>query len=235
MATFKLTKGQSFQIQKEMQLVHSGLVWDPPEGSGPAFDLDVHCFALVHPGGDSNRARLYNDGSHALCYAFVRGPGNAEGSLTKNPDGSFQTDDGSMWHERDDRTGRSAAAKPDPSDHGDEDDDDDGGHHGEGFREEFKIVLAKLPADVAELAVWATIHDAERKRQEFGKVKNAYIEVCDAMDDELCRYQLTAEFAGKTTIQVASFVKQPDGSWKFHAIGAGSNAGLGEVIQAYLG
>ena len=235
MATFKLTKGQSFQIQKEMQLVHSGLVWDPPEGSGPAFDLDVHCFALVHPGGDSNRARLYNDGSHALCYAFVRGPGNTEGSLTKNPDGSFQTDDGSMWHERDDRTGRSAAAKPDPSDHGDEDDDDDGGHHGEGFREEFKIVLAKLPADVAELAVWATIHDAERKRQEFGKVKNAYIEVCDAMDDELCRYQLTAEFAGKTTIQVASFVKQPDGSWKFHAIGAGSNAGLGEVIQAYLG
>jgi len=231
MATFKLSKGQSFQLEKEIQLVHSGLVWDPPEGTGPAFDLDVHCFALVHPQGDANRARLYNDGSHALCYAFVRGPGNPEGSLLKNPDGSFETEDGSMWHERDDRTGRGGTA------HGaddDDDDDDEGGHHGEGFREEFKIVLGKLPAEVAELAVWATIHEAERRNQHFGKVKNAYIEVCDAMDSELCRYQLTSEFAGKTTIQVASFIKQDDGSWKFHAVGAASNAGLGEVINAYL-
>jgi tellurium resistance protein TerD len=232
MATFKLSKGQSFLLEKEIQLVHSGLVWDPPAGNEAAFDLDVHCFALVHPAGDSNRARLYNDGSHALCYAFVRGPGNAEGSLNKNPDGSFQTDDGAMWHERDDRTGRGGAIKAEPDD--DDDDDHGGGHHDEGFREEFKIELVKLPADIAELAVWATIHDAERKRQDFGKVKNAYIEVCDAMDSELCRYQLTAEFAGKTTIQVASFLKQPDGSWKFHAVGAGSNAGLGDVINAYL-
>ncbi len=235
MATFKLSKGQSFQLEKQIQLVHSGLVWDPPEGTGPAFDLDVHCFALVHPQGDANRARLYNDGSHALCYAFVRGPGNPEGSLAKNADGSFQTDDGSMWHERDDRTGRGGGMG-----HGADDDDDDdgddhgGGHHGEGFREEFKIVLSKLPAEVAELAVWATIHEAERRNQHFGKVRNAYIEVCDAMDSELCRYQLTSEFAGKTTIQVASFMKQSDGSWKFHAVGAASNAGLGDVINAYL-
>ena len=236
MATFKLSKGQSFQLEKQIQLVHSGLVWDPPEGTGPAFDLDVHCFALVHPQGDANRARLYNDGSHALCYAFVRGPGNPEGSLAKNADGSFQTDDGSMWHERDDRTGRGGGMGHGADDDDDDDDGDDhgGGHHGEGFREEFKIVLSKLPAEVAELAVWATIHEAERRNQQFGKVRNAYIEVCDAMDSELCRYQLTSEFAGKTTIQVASFMKQSDGSWKFHAVGAASNAGLGDVINAYL-
>jgi len=234
MATFKLSKGQSFQLEKQIQLVHSGLVWDPPEGTGPAFDLDVHCFALVHPQGDANRARLYNDGSHALCYAFVRGPGNPEGSLLKNPDGSFETEDGSMWHERDDRTGRGGPAHGADDDDDDDDDGDEAGHHGEGFREEFKIVLGKLPAEVAELAVWATIHEAERRNQHFGKVKNAYIEVCDAMDSELCRYQLTSEFAGKTTIQVASFIKQDDGSWKFHAVGAASNAGLGEVINAYL-
>lgn len=135
-----------------------------------------------------------------------------------------------MWHERDDRTGRGAARPPED----DHEEEEKGGHHDEGFREEFRITLADLPADISELAIWATIHDAERKRQDFGRVRNAYIEVCDAMDDELCRYQLTSEFAGKTTIQVASFLKQPDGSWKFHAVGAGSNAGLGEVIEAYL-
>lgn len=226
MATFNLTKGQSFQIKKEIQLVHSGLVWDSPEGSGPAFDLDVHCFALIHPGGDRARARLYNFGSHALCYAFVRGPGNHDGSLTKQADGSFETDDGSMWHQRDDRTGRGGGGAVN-ADHG-------GGHDGEGFREEFKIVLSKLPPDVVELAVWATIYDAEQRKQDFGKVKNAYIEVCDAMDVELCRYQLTAEFVGKTTIHVASFLKQPDGSWEFQAVGAATNVNLGEVIETYL-
>ncbi|MGO8381416.1 stress protein, partial [Rhizobium ruizarguesonis] len=71
-----------------------------PEVSDRAIGHDVHCFALVHPGGDANRARLYNEGSQALCYAFVRSSGNPEGSLIKNADGSFQTDDGSMWHER---------------------------------------------------------------------------------------------------------------------------------------
>lgn len=234
MATFKLSKGQSFQLEKEIQLVHSGLVWDPPEGSDAAFDLDVHCFALVHPRGDANRARLFNDGSHALCYAFVRGPGNREGSLVKNADGSFQTEDASMWHERDDRTGRGGMGHNEPDDDEDEGPGHGGGHHDEGFREEFKIELAKLPSEISELAVWASIHDAERKNQHFGKVKNAYIEVCDAMDSELCRYQLTSEFAGKTIIQVASFIKQNDGSWKFHAVGAASNVGLGDVINAYL-
>ncbi|MGO8374040.1 stress protein, partial [Rhizobium ruizarguesonis] len=79
----------------------------------------------------------------ALCYAFVRSSGNPEGSIIKNADGSFQTDDGSMWNERDDRTGRGGLIKrSEPDDEGDED-DHGGGHHDEGFREEFKIVLAK--------------------------------------------------------------------------------------------
>ena len=95
-------------------------------------------------------------------------------------------------------------------------------------------MLAKLPKDIVELAVWATIYEADRRGQDFGKVRNAYIEVCDMMDVELCRYQLSSEFAGKTTVHVASFFKQPDGAWEFQAIGSASGAGLGEVIEAYL-
>lgn len=225
MATFNLAKGQSFKIEKSIETVHCGLVWDPSP-TGTALDLDLHCVALAHPNGDPNRARLFDDGSHALCYAFVRGPGNAEGSLKKNPDGSFETQDGSMWHERDDRTGRGGARSRE--DHGVTSATD------EEYREETKIVLAKLPADIAEIAVWATIHDAAKKAQEFGKVPNAHIEVCDAQDVELCRYTLGTEFAGKTAIQVASFIRQPDRSWQFRAVGAGSNANLGDIINAYM-
>jgi len=225
MATFNLTKGQSFQIEKGIETVHCGLVWDPSP-SGPALDLDLHCFALAHPGGDANRATLYNEGSHALCYAFVKGPANAEGSLKKNPDGSFETMDGAMWHERDDRTGRGGAGSRE--------------QHGvtsaidEEYREEAKIVLARLPAEIAEIAVWATIYDASKKGQDFGKAAKAHIEVCDSQDVEVCRYALGTEFAGKTAIQVASFMRQPGGSWKFHAVGAGSNADLEAVINAYM-
>lgn len=225
MATFNLAKGQSFQIEKGIETVHCGLVWDPSP-TGPTMDLDVHCFALAHPGGDANRARLYNEGSHALCYAFVKGPGNVEGSLKKNPDGSFETVDGAMWHERDDRTGRGGARSRE--DHGVTSATE------EEYREETKIVLAKLPPEIAEIAVWATIHDASKKVQDFGKIRNAHIEVCDAQDVEVCRYALGTEFAGKTAIQVASFLRQPDGSWKFHAVGAGSNADLEAVINAYM-
>lgn len=225
MATFNLKKGQSFNIEKQIETVHCGLVWDPSP-AGPALDLDVHCFALVHPNGDANRARLHGDGSHALCYAFIKGPGNSDGSLKKNPDGSFETLDGSMWHERDDRTGRGGARSRE--DHGVTSAID------EEYREETKIVLAALPAEIAEVAVWATIHEAEKKSQDFGKVLKAGIEVCDSQDVEVCRYTLGSEFAGKTAIQVASFLRQPDGSWKFQAVGAGSSASLGDIINAYM-
>jgi len=225
MATFKLKKGGSFNLEKAIETVHCGLIWNP-SSTGTSIDLDVHCFALAHIGGDASRAYLFGDGTHALCYAFVKGAGNPEGSLVKNPDGSFQTEDGSMWHERDDRTGRGGGRSRD--DHGVTSAID------EEYREETTIILSKLPAEIAEIAVWATIHDAGRKTQHFGMVSEAGIEVCDAEDIEVCRYMLGSEFAGMSAVQVASFLRQPNGSWLFQAIGAGSNAGLGDIINAYM-
>jgi tellurium resistance protein TerD len=226
MATFNLKKGQSFNIEKQVETVHCGLFWEPA-AAGPSIDLDLHCFGLVHPKGDANRARLHEEGSHALCYAFIKGPGNAEGALKKNIDGSFETQDGSMWHERDDRTGRGGGGTGE--DHG-------VSHAGdESFAEESMITLANLPDAISEIAVWATIYQAEKRGQDFSKVRNAGVEVCDSQDVELCRYTLGSEFAGKTAIQVASFLKQSDGSWKFQAVGAASTAGLGDIITAYLG
>jgi tellurium resistance protein TerD len=222
--SFNLVKGSAFQLEKGMALAHCGLGWDEPPKGQPTIDLDVHCFGLVYVGGDSNIPRLHGDGTHALCYAFVQGPSNPNGTLKKNPaDRSFETMDGSMWHCPDNRTGREGSIS---EEHDDEE-------H-EGMREEIKLTLEKLPSEIDELAVWATIHDADKKKQHFGLVKNAFVEVCDPNDQELCRYKLTSEFNGQTMIQVASFIKQEDGSWKFHAIGAGSNKSLLDVINAYL-
>ncbi len=227
MATFNLEKGASFNLEKGIETVHCGLFWDPVKG-GDKIDLDVHCFGLGHQNGDSSLPYLVDDGSYALTYAFIRNARNPEGSMIKNPDGSFQSVDGAMVHKGDDRTGRGRAKA--------------GGDHGmssatedEEYREETMIVLARLPAEIVEIAVWATIHSADKKSQHFGMLSAAGIEVCDAEDIEVCRYTLSAEFARKTAVQIASFLRQPDGNWRFQAIGAGSNAGLGDIINAYLG
>ncbi len=226
MATFNLEKGASFNLEKSIETVHCGLFWEPPKG-GPKIDLDVHCFGLGHNNGDSSQPYLVEEGAYALTYAFMRGSRNPEGSMIRNPDGTFQSVDGAMVHKGDDRTGRGRAR--------------DGDEHGmtsatedEEYREETMIVLARLPEEIVEIAVWATIHDGGRKGQHFGLLGEAGIEVCDAEDIEVCRYTLSAEFSRKTAVQIASFLRQKDGSWDFQAIGAGSDAGLGDIINAYM-
>ena len=95
------------------------------------------------------------------------------------------------------------------------------------------IHLSRLPAKGVEVAVWLTVYKAEERRLDFSAIKGLFVEVCDANDNELCRYHPTGEFAGFTALQVGSLMKKPDGSWSFTAIGAGSKTGLGDIIKAY--
>ena len=218
---FVLEKDDVFAIDKALTSLHVGSYWDPASG-GPAHDLDAHAVLLTHRGGDPNNAVMYGGGSHFLTYAnktlvpVVDEDGDGEG---------FATSDGSMWRSRDNRRGGDAGG--DHGRHGDA--------HDEELSEEMMIHLDKLPTPGAEVAVWLTIHDAQKRALDFSKIRGLMVEVCDADGNELCRYHPTGEFAGFTALQVGSLMKQDDGSWTFTAIGAGSSAGLGDVINAYQG
>lgn len=223
---FVLEKGDVFQIDKALTSLHVSTYWDPAT-SGPAHDVDAHAVLLIHRGGDPNAPVMYGQGSHFLTYA------NKTLVPAQDEDGEtigFQTTDGSMWHSADNRRGGEGGggAGKLKFTHGYE--------HGERMSEEMMIHLSQLPNAGAEVAVWLTIYKAQERGLDFSKIKGIVIEVCDAGGNDLCRYHPTGEFAGFTALQVGSLMRQPDGSsWVFQALGAGSNAGLSDVINAYQG
>ena len=218
---FILEKGDIFEVDKELTSLHIGAFWDTAK-SGPAHDVDSHAVLLTHRGGNANMPIMYGEGSHFLTYA------NKTLVSAHDEDGDvvgFQTIDTSMWHSTDNRRG--GAAELEHSSHGDS--------HEEELSEEMMIHLSKLPTKGVEIAVWLTIHKAKERSLDFSKIKDLFIEVCDANGNELCRYHPTGEFAGFSALQVGSLMKREDDTWAFTAIGAGSKTGLADIIAAYQG
>lgn len=133
----------------------------------------------------------------------------ANGGLKKNADKSFETLDGSIRHTGDNRTG-----------------------NGAGDDESIQIDIDKLPAELVELSVFLTIHDAKARGQNFGLIKNSFVRLVDQDSGaELCRYDLANEFQDAITIQVGSFVNGA-GNWSFKAVGAGTSVeDLGGILE----
>lgn len=130
----------------------------------------------------------------------------------KQRDGSFVTPDGAITHTGDNLTGE-----------------------GDGDDEVIKIDQSKIDQRVKELAIWITMYDAPAKSQHFGMVHSAFVRVADESDptNELCRYDLGAEFAGNYAVQVGSFMRQPNDTWKFTAVGNGDFVEIGQIIEGY--
>lgn len=123
--------------------------------------------------------------------------------------GSFGTADGSIVHSGDNRTGNAA-----------------------GDDESIVIDSTKLPADITEISLFLTIHEAKERGQNFGQISNSYVRLLnEESGDEIARYDLKNEFATAITVQVGSLVKGADG-WSFVAVGGGTDSnGLAEVLS----
>lgn len=135
---------------------------------------------------------------------------DANGKVTRDRDFVFYnnlTDEaGSVTHSGDNRTG-----------------DDDGINKDD---EIIKIVLSKIPADVAKISFVVTIFDAQARSQNFGMVANSFIRLVDEVTGtELMRYDLGEDFSVETAV-VSGDLYRNGAEWKFHAIGAGHHGGL---------
>ncbi len=104
---------------------------------------------------------------------------------------------------------------------------------GEGDDEQIVIDLSLVPANIERIAFTATIYDAEKRRQNFGQIANAFIRVED-MDSgtELIRYDLGEDFSIETAV-VAGELYRHNGEWKFNAIGSGFQGGLAALCAYY--
>lgn len=104
---------------------------------------------------------------------------------------------------------------------------------GEGDDEVINVDLTAIPPDVAKIGFTVTIDQADRRRQNFGQVSNAYIRIVDAMSGtEILHYDLGEDFSIETAIVVAEIYRH-NGEWKFNAIGSGFQGGLKALCNHY--
>lgn len=108
-------------------------------------------------------------------------------------------------------------------------DDRDGGKG-----ELIDVDLDKVDPQITEIVFVATIHEGDKEGVSFGDVKDAYISVINAEnDEELCRYELNEAFTSETAVSVAKLVINEDGDWNFEPIGIGHAGGLETLIDIY--
>jgi len=104
---------------------------------------------------------------------------------------------------------------------------------GDGDDEQVIVQLNKVPADVQRLVFVVNIYDSQKRKQDFGMIQNAFIRVADKNGQELARYNLTDNYAGKTALLVGEVYRR-QGDWKFAALGEGTHdASLSELIAKY--
>ena len=124
--------------------------------------------------------------------------------------GQLQSKDGSVVHTGDNLTGE-----------------------GEGDDEAIKVDLEKVPKDIQKLVVTVTIYDAQKRKQNFGMVENAFIRVVNnEVHNEIVRYDLTEDYSTETALEFGE-VYRHNGEWKFRAVGQGYNGGLLTMCQRY--
>ncbi|MFV0178658.1 TerD family protein [Empedobacter falsenii] len=125
---------------------------------------------------------------------------------------NLETPDGALKHTGDDPTG------------GNSDGDDD---------EAIIIDIEKLDDRVEEILFVVTIEDFERRKQNFGQVRNSYIRIVDNnTNEEIAKYELDEDFSIETGVEFGRLYKR-NGEWKFEASGIGYQADLSFFLEKY--
>jgi len=111
--------------------------------------------------------------------------------------------------------------------------DDTTGGSSDGDDETLTVEFAKLDPRIAEMIVVVTIHDAEKRKQNFGQVRNSFIRIYDAAsNEEICKYELEEDFSIETAVEFGRLYKK-GGGWKFEAVGKGYPGGLAHFVGKY--
>ena len=139
---------------------------------------------------------------------------NKDGKVRSDPDfifyGNLQSTDGTIKHLGDNLTG-----------------------DGDGDDEQIRIDLAGLAADIEKVVVAVTIHEAEKRKQNFGQVEKASIRIVNTTnDEEIADYDLTEDCATQTAM-IFGEIYRHDGDWKFKSIGDGFAGGLKALATNY--
>jgi tellurium resistance protein TerD len=104
---------------------------------------------------------------------------------------------------------------------------------GEGDDEQLIVNLAGMAAEADRVVFPVSIYDADKRSQNFGQVRNAFIRIVNQADNaEIARYDLS-EDASTETAMVFGEVYRNGAEWKFRAVGQGYSTGLGGIATEY--
>lgn len=104
---------------------------------------------------------------------------------------------------------------------------------GEGDDESIKIDLSKIHPAATEICFVVTIHEAEKRKQNFGQIRNSFVRVFNPdTNEELLKYELEEDFSIETAVEFGRLYKR-NNEWKFEAIGVGQKGGLQEYLTKY--
>ena len=109
---------------------------------------------------------------------------------------------------------------------------------GDGDDEVIIIDFTKIPSNISKIAITVNIHDAAKRKQNFGKVSNAYVHVAkmatdtDTKGEEVLRFDLVEDFSIETAIVVCEIYKSGS-DWKFNAVAAGYQGGLEALCRSF--
>lgn len=102
---------------------------------------------------------------------------------------------------------------------------------GEGDDEVISITLGGVPTDIQRIQFSVSIHEAVARAQNFGMVKDAYIQISNEETGEvLTRFDLSEDYSLETAVIMAELYRH-NGEWKFNAVGQGYRDGLIAILK----
>ncbi|MGK7940780.1 MAG: TerD family protein [Crocosphaera sp.] len=104
---------------------------------------------------------------------------------------------------------------------------------GDGDDEVILVNFTKIPNNVKKLVFVVTIHEADKREQNFGQVENAFVRLVNVeTKEEVLRYDLTEDYSIETAL-IISEIYNKDGQWRMAAVGGGYQGGLQAILNRY--
>ena len=105
---------------------------------------------------------------------------------------------------------------------------------GDGDDEQIVVELDRVPAEYDRIVLVVNIYQADKRKQHFGMIQNAFIRIVDSRNNqELCKYNLSDNYDGMTAM-IFGEVYRHNGDWKFNAIGSGTqDVQLGQLANRF--
>lgn len=171
-------------------------------------DIDVHALEATNSGAGAKVSAL----EHILSTYNTTRMSRA-GVLSSNPDGSFATPSGGLAHSGDIRKQGTTA-------------------------ELLTIDGARVPANVNEIPLFATVHKADENEPGEGEEDEAAfadIDVCvvtiaDESGKVLGQYKLSEEFGEFNVVQLGTLMLAPKGGWEYVPVGVGFKGDFNDVL-----